>query len=328
MPPERRATKAPTLRDVAARAGVGVMTASRALSNAGSVRSDKLQRVLDAADELGYRRNENARSLRPGQRTGLIGVVITNAANPYYAQLQLGIEEFLLPLRMRTLVGNSGDSVTREQQLIADFVGWNVDGLIVVPSGERHAHLVRAPVPVVLASRPIPGVSLDTVLIDDVEGTRAGTRALVDEGHRRIGFLGLGMSVSTGERRLKGFLAALEDADVEPIDSLIHVGPSPDSPLDAARNLLTSADPPTAVFCANNRNTIAMMRAIREHSAERVRVAGFDNFDTADLMPVRALLIDHDPRELGRRAAELLTRRLDGSTDDPVVIELPTRLIP
>lgn len=323
-----RRTGAPTLHDVAARAGVGLMTASRALSQATNVSPEKVRRVLEAAAALGYRRNENARSLRPGQRTGLIGVVITNAANPYYAQLQLGIEEYLSPLQMRTLVGSSGDDVDRERRLIADFVGWNVDGLILVPAGERHDHLDHTPVPVVLASRRIPGATQDTVLIDDVEGTRVGVRALTDEGHRRIGFLGLGMSVSTSERRRRGFLLALAEAGVEPSDSLIRVGRSSASPLEAARGLIGHSDPPTAVFAANNRNTIAILHALRERGpAARLRVAGFDNFDTADLMPVHLSLVDHDPHELGRRAAELLTRRLDGSTADPVVVELPTRLI-
>lgn len=319
---------APTLHDVAERAGVAVMTASRVLSGAGQVRPDKVKLVLDAAAELGYRRNENARSLRPGQRTGLVGVIITNAANPYYAQLQMGIEDHLSPLGMRTLVGNTGDDAARESQLVADFVGWNVDGLIVVPSGGAAA-LEHRGVPIVLASRRAPGAHLDTVLIDDVEGTRAATALLASEGHRRIAFLGLGMSVSTSERRLQGFRGALDAAGIEIDETLVHTGRSESTdPRESARQLLALADPPTAAFTANNRNTIAMMHALHDRPGWDLRIAGFDPFETSDLMPVHASLVAHDPRELGRRAAELLVRRLDGATDDPVVIELPTTLIP
>jgi len=324
-----RRSGGPTLQDVAERAGVGLMTASRALSNAGNVSEDKMRRVQEAAASLGYRLNENARSLRPGQRTRLVGVVVTNTANPYYAQLQVGIEEYLSPRHIRTLVGSSGDSPERERQLVADFVGWNVGGLIVVPSGAEHDHLDRLQVPVVLASRRIPGAELDTVLIDDLAGARAAVRVLTDAGHHRIAFLGLGMSVSTGERRLEGFRRALHEAGIEPNDSLIRVGPSSSTPLDAARGLLGRREPPTAVFTANNRNTIALLHALRERDdLDPPRIAGFDNFDTADLMPVRLSLVDHDPVELGRRAAELLVWRLDGATDDPAVVELPIRLIP
>jgi LacI family transcriptional regulator len=305
------------------------MTASRVLSGAGQVRPDKVQLVLDAAVELGYRRNENARSLRPGQRTGLVGVIISNAANPYYAELQLGIEEQLSPLGVRTLVGNTGDDPVRERQLIADFEGWNVDGLIVVPSGDPASFLTRS-VPIVLASRRAPGVELDTVLIDDVEGTRAGTALLASEGHRKIAFLGLGMSVSTSERRLQGFRRALADAGIAVDDRLIRTGRAERSdPRQSARALLELDDPPTAAFTANNRNTIAMMHALHDRGAHAtLRIAGFDPFETSDLMPVHVSIVDHDPRELGRRAAELLVRRLDGADDDPIIIELPTTLIP
>lgn len=321
--------KVPTLHDVAERAGVAVMTASRVLSGAGQVRPDKVQLVLDAAADLGYRRNENARSLRPGQRTGLVGVIISNAANPYYAQLQLGIEEQLSPIGIRTLVGNTDDDPDRERQLIADFVGWNVDGLIVVPSGDPTS-LQNRSVPIVLASRRAPGVDIDTVLIDDVEGTREATALLASEGHERIAFLGLGMSVSTSERRLQGFSSALEDAGIDIDERLVRTGRAARAnPRESARELLALEEPPTAVFTANNRNTIAMMLALHDLGpGASLRIAGFDPFETSDLMPVHASLVDHDPRELGRRAAGLLLRRLDGADDAPVVIELPTTLIP
>lgn len=304
------------------------MTASRVLSGAGTVAPAKVKLVLDAAAELGYRRNENARSIRPGQRTGLIGVVITNAANPYYAHLQMGIEEHLSPLGVRTLVGNTGDDPVREKRLITDFIGWNVDGLIVVPCGDVST-LMRLPVPIVLASRSVPGANLDTVLIDDVEGARAGTAQLVLEGHTRIAFLGLGMSVSTSERRLRGFKRALDEGGVRVDERLVHQGRSDENdPRSGARDLLGLEAPPTAVFAANNVNTIAMMHAFREREGSPViRIAGFDRFDTADLMPLHATLVDHDPEELGRCAAGLLVRRLDGENGDPIVIALPTTLI-
>ena len=81
-----------TIYDVADHAGVSPMTVSRVIAGGKNVRKDKIERVQASILELGYRRNENARSIRPGQRTGLVGVVITNVANPYYAEVQLGVE--------------------------------------------------------------------------------------------------------------------------------------------------------------------------------------------------------------------------------------------
>ncbi len=326
----------PTLHDVAAQAGVSLMTASRALSGTHNVRAENRKLVVEAARVLGYRRNEHARSLRPGQRTGLIGVIITNASNPYYADVELGIEQVLARYDMRMLVGNTGEDVARERRLVADFVGWNVDGLIVVPAADECAHLAAvsaAGTPLVLAARTIDGLAADTVLIDDVGGTRAAVRVLLDEGHRRIAFLGSGMSVPTSARRLEGFESAYAEARVpRPPDLVLAGTQEPNAALHAARSLLGLPDPPTAIFCANNRNTVALMHALTENAAHRtppqVRVVAFDNFDTADLMPIHLSIVDHNAHELGVRAAELLVRRVRGDRGAHQRIELATHFRP
>lgn len=314
------------------------MTVSRVLSGTAKVRPEKTKLVLEAVSALGYRRNENARSLRPGQRTGLIGVVITNASNPYYAEMQLGVEEVLARRGMRTLIGNSGDDTDRERQLVQDFIGWHVDGLVVVPSGAEAPHLqpqALAGKPVVLAARPVPGLEVDAVLVDDTGGALEGTRRLIEEGHRRIAFIGHNMSVRTCERRFEGFMQAHREAGIDVDDRLIQLARrGQDASLVPARSLLRLSNPPTAIFSANNRNTIAVMHAMNEwRTAEGtlpdIRVMSFDNFDTADLMPIHLSVIDHDPRELGRRAADLLIARLDerGAPSAPTTFELSTRLL-
>lgn len=328
----RRKSGSPTLHDVAARAGVSLMTASRALSGSHNVRAENRKLVVDAAKALGYRRNENARSLRPGQRTGLIGVIITNASNPYYADVELGVEQVLARHDMRMLVGNTGEDVSRERRLVADFVGWNVDGLIVVPATDEYEHLSDVSAtntPLVLAARSIDGFAADTVLIDDIGGTRAAVRVLLGEGHRRVAFLGCGMSVPTSTRRLTGFQLAHADAGAIIEPHLVCSGaPDPHAALHAARTLLHLAEPPTAIFCANNRNTVALMHALAEDKAllatPHVRVVAFDNFDTADLMPIHLSVVDHDARELGMRAAELLVRRVLGDRGSLQRVELAT----
>ncbi|NHB84386.1 LacI family transcriptional regulator [Tessaracoccus sp. HDW20] len=125
--------KRPTLHDVAAEAGVSAMTVSRVLNGAPGAGPEVRRRVEKAAARLGYRRNENARSLRRGHRTGLAGVIITNIGNPYYAQFLLGVEEVLDRAGMRLLVGMSHADSDREARLVADFVSRQVDALIVVP---------------------------------------------------------------------------------------------------------------------------------------------------------------------------------------------------
>ena len=328
----------PTLKDVAHKAGVSPMTASRALAGNVRVRPDALQRVLSAAAETGYRRNENARSLRPGQRTGLIGVVVTNLSNPYYAEMLRGVGEVTSALGMRTLVGESGEEPARQAELTSDFVGRRADGLVIVPaagdSGQL-AGLALSNTPVVLASRQVEELPFDTVMVDDVVGACEGTAMLLAEGHRRIAFIGQADTVFTSRRRLEGFALAHERAGVSMATDLIYQGhPDPAASQLAMRNALAQANPATAVFCVNNRNTLGAVRAVRDAGLPRsgphgTRIVGFDNFDTVDLLPVHVSIIDHDAAELGRRAMHLLQERITGGARGaPRTVLLPTRLLP
>jgi len=309
------------------------MTVSRVLRETGDVRAEKVQRVRDAILELGYRRNENARSIRPGQRTDLFGLIVTDVSNPYYGQLELGVEEVLTSRGIRMLVGNSDERIDREQDLVSDFLGRKVDGLIVVPVGERSAHLqaVRsAGVPLVLASRAIAGFDVDGVVLDDVRGAYDGVATLLAHGHRRIAFLGHSSSAFTPARRLDGYLRAHADAGVATDPALIKMGQrDPEAARRALQDLLRSGHAPTAVFSANNRNTVGALRAIADSGMDprAIAVVGFDAFELFDLLPFDLSVIEHDARALGRTAAELALRQLDSDAPlAPERRELPTRL--
>lgn len=319
------------------------MTVSRVLSGGKNVRPPVRERVEQAVAELGYHRNENARSLRPGHRSGLIGVVITNIANPYYADMQQGIEEVATAHSRRILVGNSREDVSLEQQLVADFLGRRVEGLIVVPAGPGPSeHLSAASLsgtPLVLASRAVAGLDADTVLIDDVGGAFQATALLLAEGHRRIAFLGNRNSLFTGRRRYQGFRQAHKAHGVAVVPELLRTGQQDVKSAEKAMlELLALKEPPTAVFSANNRNTVGAIRAIvsvrRESpgassaAAQKIRLFGFDSFEFADLSPVPLSIVAHDPRDLGRQVASLLFERIDGTVEGhpPRYIELPVSL--
>lgn len=318
------------------------MTVSRVLSGAKHVRPELRLRVEQAVAHLGYHRNENARSLRPGHRSGLIGVTITNIANPYYAGMQRGIEEVANLYGRRILVGNSNEDPALERQLVGDFIGRRVEGLIVVPSGGVDvSHLGPAAlggIPLVLASREVAGVEADTVLVDDIHGAFEATTSLLGEGHRRIAFLGNRLSVFTGQRRLRGFELAHSRAGVQISPELLRLGQQDaDSARQVMNELLALPAPPTAVFTANNRNTVGAIRAIAAARSisgagaapADIRLFGFDSFEFADLSPVALSVVDHDAGEMGRTSARMLFDRLEGLTDrklSPRLIELPVEL--
>ncbi len=322
----------PTMSDVARHAGVSPMTVSRALRDDPRVSPETKIRVLGAVDALGYRRNEAARNLRLGRSSGLIGLVVTNLANPFYAQLALGVEAMAAESGARVLLGNSGEDVARERQLVQDFASRRLDGIIVVPAGGDHRHLHPAQlagIPVVLAASPPVRFEADAVLLDDFAGSWDATRHLIEAGHRKIAFLGLQASTWTGSERFRGYCAALEEAGI-PLDERIISRQQRD--VAAAERtmlkLLDLEDPPTAVFTANNRNTIGAYRAIRARRSD-IAIAGFDDFELADMLSLPLTVISYDPQELGRRAADLLRDRIDNpqAQQTPRRIVLPTRLI-
>lgn len=326
--------KPPTVREVALLAGVSPMTVSRTLAGGKNVRPDVQERVFEAARVLGYHRNENARSLRPGHTSGLVGVAITNLGNPYYGNFALGVEEVASQYDRRILLGNTGEDIARERQLVTDFIGRQVEGLIVVPSGEDASHLQEEALrgrPLVLASRTVPGVAADSVVLDDVGGAQRGTTALIEDGHRRIAYLGNVTSVFTGQRRFEGYRRALATAGLPFDPELVRRGQQDvETAFAAMTALLALDDPPTAVFTANNRNTIGAIRALatRMQAGEHLpAIVGFDDFELAELMPMPVTIVTHDPRALGREAARLLFDRLLGRTEAaPRSLQMPTPL--
>ena len=327
----------PTVKEVAKRAGVSPMTVSRTLAGGTNVKPAVQARVMAAVDELGYRRNEIARSLRPGHRSGLIGVAITNLGNPYYGDFAFGVEEIAAQFGRRILLGNSGEDLGREQQLIRDFVGRQVEGLIVVPASQETHHFQSREIqnmPLVLASRVVEGVRADSIVLDDTGGSRRGVETMLKSGFRRIAFLGNATSVQTVNRRFAGYSTALQNAGLSVEMSLVAMGQQDVQTAQQATSvLLDSPNPPDAIFATNNRNALGALREIGSRVNDRASahplpaLLSFDNFELASLMPVRVVIIDHDPRELGRQAAQLLFARLTSESpfDTPdVVIEMPT----
>ncbi|AUH41458.1 LacI family DNA-binding transcriptional regulator [Streptomyces sp. CMB-StM0423] len=329
---------APTMRDVANRAGVSTMTVSRVLKEDARVSEETRRRVLAAVDALGYRLNATARSLRLGG-SGMIGLIVTNLANPFYSRLALGVQEVASQHGLSMLLSNTGEQLDRERGLVEDLASRQVAGMIVVPAGGSHSHLTPAALrdmPVVLASRPPSGMEADCVLVDDFGGARDATARLLAAGHRLIGFLGNPPAIHTGAERYRGYRAAHEAAGLEPDDGLVRRGLTDVATAErAARGLLApgsapgSGTAPTALFCTNNRLTQGAIRAVRALELP-VALAGFDDFDLADVLGMPLTIVSYDADEMGRQAARLLIDRINGgpaASWPPRRTVLPTHVI-
>src|SRR5215831_14487677 len=180
----------PTMVDVAREAGVALKTVSRVVNDEPGVSPTTAERVNRAIARLRYRRNDLARRLRSHAPTATIGLIVDDAGGPRAAAILGGVEEVMRKLGWLVVVGSCGEDAERERALAAAMVERQVDGLLVMASGEDHRYLLpelRRGTPAVFLDRPPVGIEADTVLLDDRGGARAGVAALVAAGHRRIG---------------------------------------------------------------------------------------------------------------------------------------------
>ncbi|MFB9877196.1 LacI family DNA-binding transcriptional regulator [Planobispora siamensis] len=313
----------PTMKDVAAAAGVALKTVSRVVNDEPGVNPATAERVVAAIAQLGYRRNESARVLRRG-RTATIGLVIEDVADPFYSGMSRAVEDVALRHGSLVLSGSSGEDPLRERELVLTFCARRVDGLIIVPAGTDHDYLLPeldAGIAAVFADRP-GGLEADTVICDNAGGAHAGVAHLIRHGHRRIAFLGDSASIFTASERLRGYRRALAEAGLPANESLIAMGPA-DRAGAALCAMLAAADPPTAVFTGNGRITVAALR-----TGHRPALVGFDDFELADVLTPGVTVVAQAPDGLGRTAAEMLFRRMSGEPGPAERIQLPTRLIP
>ncbi|MEU6980715.1 MULTISPECIES: LacI family DNA-binding transcriptional regulator [unclassified Streptomyces] len=326
--PEHRYGNRPTMKDVAARAGVGLKTVSRVVNGEPGVTPDTERRVQEAIDSLGFRRNDSARVLRKG-RTASVGLVLEDLADPFYGPLSRAVEEVARAHGALLINGSSAEDPDREQELALALCARRVDGLIVIPAGSDHRYLepeIQAGVATVFVDRPAGRIDADAVLSDSHGGARQGVAHLIAHGHRRIGFIGDRPRIHTATERLRGYRAAMEDAGLEVAEEWISLGPTePDRVAQAVEAMLSGPNAVTALFAGNNRVTVTAVRTLAARETP-VALVGFDDIELADLLGIT--VIAQDAAALGRTAAERLFRRLDGVEEPPTTVVIRTTLIP
>ncbi|MGA3218780.1 MAG: LacI family DNA-binding transcriptional regulator [Acidimicrobiales bacterium] len=330
--PVRARRAVPTMRDVAALAGVSTMTVSRTLHDDPRITDDTKSRVRAALNQLGYVRNDTARNLRMGRGAGAVGLVIGNLANPFYSQLALGIGEAVEQYGLTVMLVNAGGDPHREARLVNDLLSRRVEGIVIAPEGDDHRHLGPGPMhgtPVVFVARPPSGIAVDCVLVDDFAGTKEATGRLIARGHTNIAFVGLPPTVWAGAERLRGFKAAMAEARLHTDKRYVRYQQSDVVAAEkTVRSLLSMAKPPTALFAANNRTMIGALRAAGDSGAP-IALAGFDDFELADMLGLPLIVVSYDAVDLGRRAAQLLLDRVsaDGAKLAARRVTVPTWVV-
>ena len=307
----RQGSSKPTIRNVAERAGVSKSLVSLVMRGSPHVSERRRQAVLKAARELGYRPNAVARSLVEG-RTRLIGALVADLHNPFFAEFLDGLQESLHGEGLRMLVGSGRWDPLFEAEAVEAFLEMRVDGLVllsVVPDSLKDA---AASVPVVVVGeRDVEGV--DIVVDDDELGASLAVDHLVSQGHRKIAHIE-GAPSSTARYRRAGYEAAMvrhgltDEITVQPGDF------TEDGGYRAAKLLLSRPDRPTAIFAPNDLVATGALSAADELELkvpQDVSIIGYDNTHLAAIRHISLTSVDQPRRDMGRVAAELLCSRIE-----------------
>jgi LacI family transcriptional regulator len=320
-----------TLRDVAEVAAVSAKTVSRVVNGDAHVTPSTRARVQQAITDLGFQPNLVARSLRVG-RADVIGLVVESLADPFFARLTSAVEQAAHERGLAVMVSSVGNRVPeRESVIVESLLVRQVAGLIVAPMAQSHTYLTgaRQRTPIVFVDRLPEGISSDAVLVDDLAAGEMATRHLLDQGHRRVAFLGSELRNPTTRLRLAGYRRALAERGLTDDESLIALGAgSAREARVAAEKLLAAAQPPTAIFSSNMRCSLGLVPLLHSSDRTDVAVVSFDDFPMADSLVPAVTVIDHDPEVIGRAAAERLFRRLEDLDAPAETVVVPVRLVP
>jgi len=319
-----------TLADVAREVGTSPSTASRALSGRGYVAADVRDRLLDAADRLGYVPNASARALKQ-QRSRVVGVVVSDLGNPFYGGLAAGVEQILREADYRMLL--VGDNSERREELAAvkTFLEMRAPGVILTPvSRDAPEVLARRGVAVVEVDRRVARVPADAVVIDNVRGAREAVEYLFGLGHRRVALLGVDTDWTSDAGRLEGYRAAHEEAGLPVDERLIRRIAFHDATAPSQIAELLDRERPTAIFAANNLLAEQAWRVLRAKGLslpDDVSLVGFDDVQWTDMVSPGITVVAQPTIELGRRAAALLLRRIEEPYAPPTLELLQPRLV-
>lgn len=323
----------PTMRHVAALAGVGVKTVSRVMNDEAGVSEATRQRVLSASQQLNYQLDMAAGSLRrAGRQTLSIGLLLPSVANPFSGEIHRALEDTLAARGIAVFAASLDDDPEREKALVAAFLGRRVDGLVLTPIAKSQSYVIpehSRDLPMVFIDREPVGIEADAVVTDNAVGAARATAHLIAQGHTKLAYLGDRTDIQTARERRRGFIEELGRAGIAtsavPVLEGLH---DEESAHRAAVELLSSESPPTAIFSSQNLVTFGVMRALKELGASRrVALVGFDDFTLADMMDPGITVIAQHPERIGKLAAERLLARIDGDDRAPQTYVVPTELI-
>jgi len=313
----------PTIRDVAARAGVSTASASLVLRKAHGVSDETRRRVEKAIVELGYRPLASARAMRG--KTFAIGVMISDIQNPFFADLLDGIVESISDTGYDPLIGPGGTSASSQFRVVQSLLDRQMDGIILIAPVIDRARIewIAKETPLVVVGRHGPADTYDTVAGDDIRGSRLIVDHLVELGHERISYLvHSGIDPADDRRpeavRERGYVQAMEAHGLGPFIDVIRSEWNFEGGRRAAEEIGHRRTLPTAVHAGADVAAFGLMDGLATRGIpvpRMISVAGYDNTSAAAMGALSLTSVDQSGHEMGETAARLLLERVEGRTE-------------
>lgn len=319
------------LADVALSVGVSRATASLVMRNSPRVAEATRERVLAAADRLGYVYNRGAASLRMS-RTQMVGLIVTDITNSFFAEIAIGIEAVLAEAGYIVLLANTFDDVDRQEAILSALAENRADGVVLVPAIGTKAvalgGLRSSRTPFVLATRYLVDVDAPYVGPDDAAGAGLAARHLLDHGCRSAAYMGGPLDATARRDRSRGFLSAFSAGGAE-VDRrwCVDFEPTTREGYTHARRLLAEGPLPEGLLCHSDTVAFGVLRALHEAGMQApsgCRIIGFEDLDMARMSIPSLSSLSVDPVELGRLTGRTLLRQMRGLGGASSIRTLPT----
>lgn len=317
---------------VAERAGVSVATVSKYI-NGGNVYEENRERIQKAIEELDYKINEVARSLKTN-KTYTIGVLAATIQSSFITNIISKIQYTLLQHGYSTIIADYQENKKLEKKQLDVLLMRHVDGIILFPE-ENEEEIVRfikeQNVPMVMVDNMVEGIPCDAILTDNMGGVYTAVEELIKCSHRRIGMITGPEQMYTSRERMKGYCRACEDYFVEVEPELIRYGNyDMESGYRCFMELMDLEKPPTAVVAGNYYMAIGALQVINEKGIripDQLSFIAYDHMEFAGIMTPNISTVSQPLEEIGRVAAERIVQRIKGNMENyPQVDRLKTSL--
>jgi LacI family transcriptional regulator len=322
-----------TIKDIARAAQVSINTVSRALNDKDDVNAETKARIIHLARELNYTPNFLAKSLHSKQ-TKTIGVVVTDNANPFYASVIKGIEDFANSRGYSIILTNTDETIRKEKKALTVLKEKRVDGILITPArttAKNIQDLKKLNTPFMIVNRSTEDSEINYIKTDNVHGGYLGVMRLLETGRKRMVYLAGPNTISSVQERYTGGLKALREYGLLGEHLPVYVtNLKINGGYEVMKNLLESADIPNGVFAYSDLIAIGAMRAIREkglHIPRDIAVVGYDDIELSSYLEVRLTTVRQPCFEIGKRAAEELIHYLENKNKESMGDKKPVHIL-